>query len=240
VESARQAMVGLQQAIMQDNFLFSREQQLVVRCGIHFGSVLTDGTVVTGDAVNLCARVAALAVGGEIKLTRAAFQELSPIFRLHCRDMKMVELKGIGRPVEVLTLDWRDASKFPSRVLFIETGKEFQLPDQDIISFGRLRELKGVPANDIILELQDPQMTLQISRWQFELRRRSDGFVLRSVTNQITEVDGVSIAKGQEVPLFPGMGVRVARLLTLEFKTEARRDPSRIEEAPSTNYRQES
>jgi hypothetical protein len=154
--------------------------------------------------------------------------------------MKRVELKGIGRPVEVLTLEWRDGSKFPSRVLLLETGQEIPLPDQDVISFGRLRELKGIPANDIILELPDPQMTLQISRWQFELRRRGDGFLLRSLSEQITEVDGISIAKGQEVPLHPKMKVRVARLLTLEFQTAAEPGNSKAPEAPSTLYRQQS
>src|SRR4051812_21578573 len=66
-ELARQAMVELQQAIMRDNFSFGRDQQLSVRCGLHCGNVLTDGVVVTGDAVNLCARVAAAANGGEIR-----------------------------------------------------------------------------------------------------------------------------------------------------------------------------
>lgn len=232
-DAARYAMVELQKEIMQENLGYSREQQLSVRCGIHFGPVLTDGTIVTGDAVNLCARVTSTASGGEIRVTRAAFQELAPIFRLRCRDVRTLELKGIGRPVEVMTVDWRDAADVPTSVVVLETQQEFPLPDQDLISFGRLRELKGMPANDIVIEHPDPNLALKISRWQFELRRRPDGFVLRSVSEQVTEVDGLLVPKGQEVPLRAGMKVRLARLMTLEFRTPVDANSATI---PETRY----
>lgn len=239
VEKARQAMVELQQAIMRENLGFSREQQLVVRCGLHYGNVLTDGTLVTGDAVNLCSRVNGTAQGGEIRLTRAAFQELLPNHRLRCRDMKMVEMKGISRPVEVLAFEWRETSAFPTMVTLVETGLEFRLPDQDVICFGRLREIKGMPANDIILELPDSQQALQISRWHFELRRRPEGFLLRPVSDQTTEVDGVLVTKGQEVPLRADSMVRVARRLSLQFKSSDLPSQSSMPEAPSTFYNED-
>lgn len=238
VESARQAMVDLQQSIMRENLLFAKEQQLVVRAGIHHGPVLTDGVIVSGDAVNLCARVTGTAGGGEILVTRAAFQELSPNNRLRCRDPRTADMKGLGRPVEVLTLEWREASQFPSSVLVQETREEFPLPDQDVISFGRLRELNGMPANDIVLEPADRQLAMQISRWQFELRRRPEGFLLRPVSEQTTEVDGVLVGKGQEVPLRPGMKVRVARCLTLEFRARATAPSAERPEESSTYYNQ--
>jgi class 3 adenylate cyclase len=218
VDAARYAMVELQKEIMNENLLYSREQQLSVRCGIHWGPVLTDGNLVSGDAVNLCARVTSTASGGEIRVTRAAFQELAPIFRLRCRDIRTLELKGIGRAVEVMTVDWRESANLPATVNVVEMREELLLPDKDLISFGRLRELKGMPANDIVIELPDPKQAMQISRWHFELRRRPDGFLLRPVSDQVTEVDGQIVAKGQEVPLRAGMKVRLARLVTLEFK----------------------
>ena len=53
-----------------------RQHQLQVRVGMHWGPVLSDGEAVSGDAVNLCARVAASAEPGEIRLTREVFLEL--------------------------------------------------------------------------------------------------------------------------------------------------------------------
>ena len=220
-ELARQAMVDLQKSIMRDNLHFSREEQLVVRCGIHYGPVLTDGVVVSGDAVNLCARVMSIADGGEIRLTRAVFQELSPAHRLQCRDRRVVEMKGVGRPVEILLFDWPDVTNFPCSVRLIETAQEFRLPDQDVITFGRLREVEGIPANDIVLELPDEKQSLLISRWHFELRRGPEGFVLRPLTEQMIEVNGAVVSKGQEVPVRTGTTVCLARVLTLQFNSRS-------------------
>jgi class 3 adenylate cyclase len=241
-ESARRAMVELQESIMTENLLFRRDDQLVVRCGIHYGPVLTDGTVVTGDAVNLCSRVTSSANGGEIRLTRAVFNELSPANRIPCHDRKMIEMKGFSQPVEVLLLDWRNTSRFPVSVRIRETGEEFQLPDQDLICFGRLRESNGIPANDIVLELPDQQQALQISRWHFELRRNPDGYRLRSLSDQLTQLDGVAVAKGDDALLLPGMTVRLARMLTLEFKAKSRvesnpRAAATFVDMPSKNLR---
>lgn len=220
VEGAVQALVEMQDLISHQNSTRPREHQLTVRIGVHWGPVLTDGTVVTGDAVNLCSRVAGSGSPGEIRLTRQAFQELSNNSRIHCRALPPVELKGVAKPVELVTYEWRDRGLFPSIVRVEETGEEIQLPQQDTISFGRLREKDGVPANDIVLSLPDRQMTQQISRWHFELRRKNDGFVLRPVSDQATEVDGHVVAKGSDIPIRPGAVVRLSRVMTLTFQAD--------------------
>ena len=84
-------------------------------------NVAADGVIVSGDSVNLCARVTSTASGGEIRLTKSAFQELSPANRLKCGNLHMEEMKGIGRPVEVMTLEWRDTSLYPANVMVLET-----------------------------------------------------------------------------------------------------------------------
>ena len=95
------------------------------------------------------------------------------------------------------------------------------MPPQDTITFGRLREQNGIAANDVVLTLTDPQLAQQVSRWHFELRRKPEGFVLRSVTDQVTEVDGQQVFKGAEVPIVTGSAVRLARVMTLDFLGES-------------------
>ncbi len=119
--------------------------------------------------------------------------------------------------MELLVFEWRDRSLFPDSVRVEETGEELRLPPQDSITFGRLREADGVAANDIVLALSDEAQTRKISRWHFELRRQPEGFVLRPVSDQITEVDGEVVQKGAQVPIKPGSVVRVARVATLRF-----------------------
>ena len=135
--------------------------------------------------------------------------------RLMCRTLGSVMLKGVAAPVEVLALDWRDASLFPRRLRIEETGEEITLPQQDIVSFGRLPEHDGQRANDVVLSHPEPELSRQISRWHFELRRGAEGLRLRALSDNGTEVDGVMVARGVDMPVVSGTRIRVAEVLTL-------------------------
>jgi class 3 adenylate cyclase len=214
---AAEALIELQEEISRQNRLRAREHQLEVRIGIHWGPVLTDGTVVTGDSVNLCARIMSTGKGSEIRISKAAFPELSTDVRLRCVGLAPANLKGFAKPVELMRLDWLDKNRFPTRFRIRESGEEVALPPQDTITFGRLREQNGILANDIVLAVPDKLITQQVSRWHFELRRHPEGFILRSVTDQTTDVDDKAVPKGSEVALTPNSVVKVARVMTLEF-----------------------
>ena len=214
-EAAVRSVVAVQRLVSDANLSRARAHQLQLRMGLHWGKVLTDGTAVSGDAVNLCARVAASAAVGEIRLTREVFQELGAAGRLQCRAVGALELKGVNRPIEVLALDWRDRHQFPTRLRIEETQELIELPLLDIISFGRLREHEGMSANDVVLAHPDPQLARHISRWHFELRRGVDGFSLRSLSDTATEVNDQPAPKGQDVAVRPGDRIRLAGVLTL-------------------------
>lgn len=214
-DDAVQGLIVLQLQMARENAARGRPHQLQLRIGMHWGSVLTDGVAVSGDAVNLCARVASSSEPGEIRLTREVFQELGRAHRLNCRALGHVPLKGVAAPVEVLAFDWRDASLFPRRLRIEESREEVVLPQQDIVTFGRLAEHDGVRANDVVLVHPDPDSARLISRWHFELRRGADGLRLRALSDSATEVDGVLVPKGGEAPLRSGSRIRVAEVMTL-------------------------
>jgi class 3 adenylate cyclase len=217
-DAAARTFIDLHARISEDNLSRSREQQLSVRIGFHYGPVLTDGQQVTGDAVNMASRVAGTADPGEIRLTRDAFRELSnAAYRISCRSLGPTPVKGVTHPVDLLSLVWRDGSVFPDVIRIHETSQDIPLPSQDVITFGRLADADGAIGNDIVITLASDEQTRKISRWQFELRRYPDGFRLRPVSDQITEVDGQVIARGAEAAIRPGSRVRVARAATLEF-----------------------
>ncbi|MBL8953655.1 MAG: adenylate/guanylate cyclase domain-containing protein [Myxococcaceae bacterium] len=217
LNGALKSLVELQRQISIDNDSRPPEHRLQVRIGVHFGPVLTDGALVSGDAVNFSARVASAAGLSEIRLSVAAYNELSDVaLRLRCRKQKAVSLKGIDQPVELLLLDWLDPTIFPSSVRIDDQG-EVKLPARDVVRFGRLREQDGEAANDIVLEPKDPAALNRISRWHFELHRKSTGFTLRSVSSSLTDVDGAAVQKGGEAPIRPGSKVKVGGVMTLEF-----------------------
>ena len=219
VEAAAEALIELFRLLYDDNAGRSHEDQLQVRAGLHWGEVITNGKdVVSGESVNLCSRVAQTGGSAEIRLTREAFRELPNPLKLRCLRLSPMPLKGIPGVVEVLVLTWQDRSLFPTRVHVQETGHELPLPDQPTISFGRLADGEsGLSGNDIVLQAKEPAATLGISRFHFELRRRSDGFVLRALTPRLTEVDGAVVPNGGEARIGPGSVVRVASTLTLTF-----------------------
>ena len=210
-------IVAFQQAMARENAARAREHQLAVRIGLHWGSVLTDGAMVTGDSVHVAARVARAAEPGGVYLTRQAFLEFEPEHRLHCRPVGTRTLKGVAQPVELLELDWRDPAAFPRLVLIEETGEQIALPQQDIVSFGRLHEPDGARANDIVLLHPDPARSRQISRWHFELRRAPDGLRLQTLSDGVTTVDGKPVGKGVDVPVRSGTLIGIANTLTLRL-----------------------
>ena len=216
--AAAEAMTALLQGVSERNEQRSRDHQLTLRIGIHWGPVLSDGAQVTGDAVNLCARICASTEPGQIRLTRELFVELGIAQRLLCRSIGAVELKGVGRSVELLGLEWRDPTRFSSAVRVRESGQLIALPAQDIVSFGRLEVIEGMTANDIVLTLPDQAASRQISRWHFELRRRTTGYLLRALSSQPTEVDGRPLTMGGSALLRPDSVVVLAGVMTLEFQ----------------------
>ena len=214
---AARAAVALQRAITVANQDRPRQHQLSVRVGLHWGPALTDGQQVTGESVNLCARIVATSQPGQIRLSRELLLQLEPAQREGCMPLPPVPLKGIARAVELLDLPWRDPSLFPSHLVVRESGERIALPQLDTLCFGR-GELHGEGAAvHVILALVDPVASKQVSHRHFELLARPTGFVIRSLSSQPTEVDGVSLARDQELPLRPDSVVRLARVMTLEF-----------------------
>lgn len=222
VTSAANALCDVQRGASEQNLTRPREHHLTLRGGLHWGFVLTDGASVAGDSVNLCARVAGSGKEhglreAELRLTRPAYQELTPALRVRCRALPAAHLKGVDQPVALVALEWEDQGRFPTMVRCVETGQTWPLPRRDVIGFGRIAEHEGVTANDIVLAARDPNATSMISRWHFELRRHAEGFTLRALSDALTEIDGTPIAKGGEVQLRVGAQVAVARVLTLVF-----------------------
>jgi class 3 adenylate cyclase len=218
-EQAVRAMVALQRSVQEQNLSHQPEHALLLRIGVHFGHVLTDEEVVTGREVHVCARVAASAAPGEIRATLAALHELPSALRVGTTSLPPEQLKGFTDSFSLVRIPWQAPVRpRPMAVCLRETGQRFVLPDRPTLSFGRMRSRSGETANDIVLELPDGEQTARISRWHFELRRRDARWFLRSLTENLTEVDGRALAKGDERLIEVGSIVRLAGVVTLEFE----------------------
>jgi hypothetical protein len=128
-----------------------------------------------------------------------------------------VVLKGLPEPIELLDLEWRDPVHFPRRLHIAETDETLELPQKDLVTFGRLAEHDGARANDIVLAHPNADLARKISRWHLHLQREVDGLRVRALSDSATEIDGQALAKGGEVPVRSGTVIRVGGVLTLRF-----------------------
>ena len=77
---------------------------VAVRIGVHAAEVNRVGLDYTGSGVNQASRICGAAMGGEILVSAATFDEARHAFLNSAR--RKVKLKGLSTPVEVVSIDW--------------------------------------------------------------------------------------------------------------------------------------
>jgi class 3 adenylate cyclase len=218
-----------------ENLGIPPEHHIKTRTAIHWGTVLTDGKIVSGDPVNLCAKLVSATPSEQVYLSQSVFAELLTEQRLRCLPVEPILIPGLERAIEAFSYSYLDLDRYPQAILIQESGETFNLPQQPVTTFGRLKEYNGRKANDIVLTHGDPALTQHISRWHFEIRRMPTGLILRSLTVQPTEVCGKAIGRGEEAAITAGAIVRVSNVLTLQFLKHSHSTSTELEQ-PTTIY----
>jgi class 3 adenylate cyclase len=83
---------------------------LSVHGGLHYGQIVLAGGDIFGEAVNLTARLAALANAGEALLSRSFFDQLPQREAASLRPLDRIRLKGVSSPIEVYSFVDDDAA----------------------------------------------------------------------------------------------------------------------------------
>jgi class 3 adenylate cyclase len=211
------ALVRFHNAVLEDNAGVDPVHRLRVRSALHWAPVLVDGRYVTGEAVHASARLCDAAGPGEIRISETAFRALPSMLKPLCRAVGDIDARGFDRPLSNLVLDWRDPRRMPTVLEVFETGLEVVIPFSDLVTVGRLAEAVGRPANDIVIELPNPDLARRISRWHLELDLTPDGYLLRPVGRALTEIGGKAVEPGTTRLIRPGDEVRLAKVATLRF-----------------------
>lgn len=81
---------------------------LKVRIGVHHGPVIEEGEDIFGDAVNVAARMAGIARGGQIIVTGECVSGLTSAQRSQARLVDQAPVKGKAEPVDVYEVVWED------------------------------------------------------------------------------------------------------------------------------------
>ena len=218
VQDGLQAAIELQNRYRRENPSAAKVGSAGVRCCVHWCSVLMDGDLVMGDQIQSCTRAAVWAGVGDILLTKAAFEEVGSSRRACCTPVPEPSPLDGSDSIDAVRFDWRSRPRFPGYVQIAQTGEVLELPNKEVISFGRYDDrAELVVGNDVSLRHPDSALNAHISRWHFELRQLAGTVVLRALSRQPTVVDGRSIPLGREARLEVDSVVDVAGVLNLKF-----------------------
>jgi adenylate cyclase len=113
VVAAVQAALRVQEQLAEEA---TTEQQLRLRVGIHFGDVLVEaGGSALGDAINVAARLCALARPGTICVSEGVYRHVRGRFDEPVEDLGRLRLKNISDPVHAYLIVPRAAGRVRRR-----------------------------------------------------------------------------------------------------------------------------
>src|SRR5207249_4989696 len=111
VLQAVECAVAIQRTMAERNAEIPLPRQMRFRIGVNFGDVMSDGTRVYGDGLNIAARIQALAEPGGICVTALVREEVGARTSLAFEALGAQRLKNIPRPVRVFRVYLDDKGK---------------------------------------------------------------------------------------------------------------------------------
>ena len=85
--------------------------RLAIRVGFHFGPAIEEAGDYFGDAVNVAARMAGLAKGGQIITSGPTVDALSPLLQKATRDLDAMTVKGKQDEIRICEVLWQDSDE---------------------------------------------------------------------------------------------------------------------------------
>ena len=122
-DNAMEAAMAMQECVTEDlpGLNADTPADMSIRVGMHYGTAILEGGDVFGDAVNVAARMAAGAKGGQIFMTQQTVDGLTPILRGETRHLDRMPVKGKSEAMDVYEVVWQ-----PNDVTRIAAGPLFQ------------------------------------------------------------------------------------------------------------------
>jgi class 3 adenylate cyclase len=107
-DAAFDAAVGMQRTLKENSGEISDKTRVCIRVGLQWGEVVNQGGDVFGDAVNVAARVAAVAKRDQIVTTSQTVEALTGSRADMARQFDRVALKGREGELVLHMIDWDD------------------------------------------------------------------------------------------------------------------------------------
>jgi class 3 adenylate cyclase len=205
VVDAVRCAIELQHGAIERNAGVPVEHRIEFRIGVHLGDVVeeADGDLM-GDGVNIAARLEGIAKPGAICLSEDSYRQVSGRLDMAITDLGPIELKNIGRPIRVYSLQVGEPSQAPATASKKSAPPRLSmivLPFADIGGDPILKALESgdpVTVNDVIKPFADRvRMRLEKLRVRGVVVREGRGRSHREFTYKLVRPDRAAKAIGE-------------------------------------------
>jgi adenylate cyclase len=183
---AVQCAVAVQDAIAKENADRPSGEQMWFRIGLHVGDIMVQGDNLFGDAVNIAARLEALAEPGGICISGIVRDYIGTKLPLAFADLGEQQVKNIAQPVKT----YRIGSETSPTVLPVG-GSSLPLPDKPSIAVLPFQNMSGDPEQEYFADGMVEEIITALSRirWLFVIARNSS-FTYKGRSVDVKQVGG--------------------------------------------------
>jgi adenylate cyclase len=167
---AVQCAIDVQDAIAKENADRPAGEQIRFRIGLHVGDIIVQEGNLFGDAVNIAARLEALAEPGGICISRTARDQIGTKLPIGFIDIGAQQVKNITQPIEAYQIS-TETSGTTASVL----GSSLPLPDKPSIAVLPFANMSGDPEQEYFADGMVEEIITALSRirWLFVIARNS-------------------------------------------------------------------
>jgi TolB-like protein len=167
---AVQCAVAVQAAIVKENADRPAAEQMRFRIGLHVGDIIVQGDNLFGDAVNVAARLEALAEPGGICISGAVRDHIGANLSVGFADLGPQQVKNITQPIKAYRIrsDTSPTATTPE-------GASLPLPDKPSIAVLPFQNMSGEPEQEYFADGMVEEIITALSRirWLFVIARNS-------------------------------------------------------------------
>jgi adenylate cyclase len=167
---AVQCAVAVQDAIAKENAGRPAGEQMRFRIGVHVGDIIVQGDNLFGDAVNVAARLEALAEPGGICVSGTVQDQIGTKLPVEFMDLGPQQVKNITQPIKAYRI--RDET-LPSAAPVVDSS--LPLPDKPSIAVLPFANMSGDPEQEYFADGMVEEIITALSRirWLFVIARNS-------------------------------------------------------------------
>jgi TolB-like protein/class 3 adenylate cyclase/tetratricopeptide (TPR) repeat protein len=167
---AVECAIGAQEAIAKENADRPAGEQMRFRIGIHVGDIMVQGDNLFGDAVNIAARLEALAEPGAICVSGVVRDHIGTKLPVGFIDLGEQQVKNITQPIKAYRI--RGETSPPIAQI---SGSSLPLPDKPSIAVLPFANMSGDPEQEYFADGMVEEIITALSRirWLFVIARNS-------------------------------------------------------------------